>query len=85
MAFLFNMFFSISGVFVVGGAFLGWVFIVSVLLGWVKIDFCPKHKNNDEEYRCSSCADRDSCPAADTGVCFPCHYFCRKKKDMGKP
>jgi len=83
MAFLFNMFFSISGVFVVGGAFLGWVFIVSVLLGWVKIDFCPRSKNHDVEFRCSSCTDYDSCPAADTGVCFLCPHFCQKRKVVG--
>ena len=31
--------------------------------------------DDPEEYRCSSCSERFSCPAAFTGVVFPCPYY----------
>lgn len=33
----------------------------------------------DEEYRCRECIEHDSCPAAETGVCYPCSYYKQKK------
>lgn len=27
------------------------------------------------EYRCSQCADQLKCPAAHSGVCYPCEHF----------
>lgn len=31
------------------------------------------------EYRCPDCADQKECPAANTGVSFPCEHF-RKER-----
>lgn len=28
-----------------------------------------------EEHRCMKCADRAECPAANTGVCYPCPHY----------
>lgn len=28
-----------------------------------------------EEHRCGKCADRAECPAANTGVCYPCPHY----------
>ena len=30
-----------------------------------------------EERRCNKCIDRAKCPAANTGVCFPCPHYRR--------
>ena len=32
------------------------------------------------EIRCGSCIEENVCPAAHTGVCFPCPYYERRKK-----
>lgn len=34
------------------------------------------------ESRCSECADRETCPAAYTGVCYPCEHF--RKEDSNE-
>ena len=36
------------------------------------------------EYRCPDCAEQAKCPAANTGVSFPCEYF-RKEDPDGQP
>ena len=33
------------------------------------------------EYRCIECAERMSCPAANTGVSFPCEHFRKEDPD----
>lgn len=34
-----------------------------------------------KEYRCAICAELKSCPAAGTGVCYPCEHFKEENKD----
>lgn len=33
------------------------------------------------EYRCQRCTDRESCPAAGTGVYYPCEHFKEEDED----
>lgn len=47
-----------------------------------------KHKNQPDqivpermEDRCKSCADFGSCPAAFSGVVYPCRYYAEKQDD----
>ena len=33
------------------------------------------------EYRCNRCADQLTCPAAHSGVCYPCEHFKEEDSD----
>ena len=36
-----------------------------------------------EEHRCQVCVERESCPAFETGVAYPCRYF-EEEKEHGQ-
>lgn len=50
----------------------GAAFLVLLLTGWLYL--CK------DEYRCHRCAERHECPAACTGVAYPCTYYAKEKK-----
>ena len=60
--------------------FVGCLHVVGCLGGlafffWAVYLGLKKSLKPDEENRCESCIDRTSCPAAFTGVLYPCFYF----------
>lgn len=71
---------SVVGLCLAGG---GFAFVLLCWLAFTKHGRVAALRLLDvPEYRCSGCRDADNCPAADSGVAYPCGHY---KKSEDKP